>query len=265
MIAIRVIIIFIICLIMTASLEAEIVEARDIRDVLIYADLDTLVIFDVNGVLIALPQHLGSDQWRDQEFRDRVNSGKTEKEASDEMISIIQKIHLISDVVPVESNTIGVVRRLQKSGISILGLISRNIEMAYPTHQKLHSVDIHLERNQIYKSDLEIEGPYAAKYIEGILFAGMKYDKGTILFRFLDQIGYRPKKIVAVDDTMNKLIAFEKAAESRGIPFLGLHYTHLLDRLKPVDGCIAAKQFELINRVLSDAEAMRLLEARGKK
>jgi hypothetical protein len=244
-------------LFLPSQLFGQVIESHDIRDLLKHADADTLVVLDVNGVLMHPAQDLGSQDWAWQEVDRRVASGLTLEQAIDDLLPQLQRILVASDAVPVESTTLGVIRRLQKEKVTILGLTSANIELAYSTHDKLHSLGIHLERNRIVNNHVEVTGPYAAKYIEGIVFAGVKYDKGTVLFRFLDQIGYVPKKIVFVDDSRRKMAAMEIATTERGIPFTGLYYKAPKESYDPQ---VAKKQLELFGRLLSDEEAALLLE-----
>ena len=61
--------------------------------------------------------------------------------------------------------------------------------------------------------DHEIEGGYAAKYVEGVIFVGLKNDKGETLMRLLNQLGHQPKKILFIDDKEKNLHSVAAACE----------------------------------------------------
>lgn len=244
----------------TSSLFGEIIESNDIRDLLKYADPDTLFVFDLNDVLMEASQSLGSDHWADFEVKKQMKEKNLSKEeVLESFVPVWHKILLVSNAKPVEPTTVGTIRRLQKANIKLLGLTSRYIEMAYPTHSKLCSIGIDFTKTPVYPLDKEIPGGYAAKYIDGIIFVGLKNDKGLTLMRFLDLIQYLPKKIVFIDDKLKNVQSVEKAVTARGIPFIGLRYGYLDAQEKQFNSAIANIQWEHFGKILPDEKALQLL------
>lgn len=247
------------CLLVSCAY-GDIIESRDIRDLVKYSDNDTLVILDLNNVLMVTAQSLGSDQWAGYEINRLMEKKQCSKaEVLETFVPTWHKILIASQVKPVENTTVGVIRRLQKSGVPLLGLTRRYIEMAYPTHQQLRSIDIDLARSTVHPHDIEIPGGHAAKFIEGIVFVGLKNEKGPTLLHFLDLIGYTPQKVLYIDDSMKNITSVAAAIESRGIPFTGIRYGYLDDQAHQFDPAIANKQWEHFNKVLPDHEAIKLL------
>lgn len=61
---------------------------------------------------------------------------------------------------------------------------------------------------------------------EGILFSnGVSHSKGAVLKTFLDHAGYRPNRVVFVDDLHENVESVETVLKQDGIPCVGIHYT----------------------------------------
>jgi hypothetical protein len=251
---------------------AEIHESFDIRDLLRYTDSTTLVVTDLNHVLMETVKPLGSDHWAAHETqRQMQESGEGNREVLHKMVPRWHHILMESEFRAVEPTTAGVIRRLQQEGKLIVGLTARYTEMAYPTIQQLHSIDIDLSLSSLSDLDHEIEGGYAAKLVEGIIFVGLKNDKGETLMRLLDHLDYQPRKILFIDDKEKNLHSVAAACEKHGIPFIGLRYGFLDDAGEAFDPAAAEgelsafierKEDECVRRTLrADQEAIKLEEA----
>lgn len=221
-------ILFATCVGFSGFLSAEIYESFDIRDMLKFTDQETLVVTDLNHVLMETVQSLGSDHWAAYEVKKQMaETGATKQEVLHAMVPMWHHILIESEFKPVESTTASVIRRLQQQGNRVVGLTARYIEMAYPTVKQLQSIGIDLNLYSLSNLDHEIEGGFAAKYIEGVIFVGLKNDKGETLMHLLDQLGHKPKKILFIDDKEKNLQSVSVACEKRKIPFIGLRYGYL--------------------------------------
>lgn len=67
-----------------------------------------------------------------------------------------------------------------------------------------------------------------ALFIKGILFAN-RQNKGPVLVAFLNEIKWKPKKIIFLDDRMDYLQTVEDSLKNSGIEFIGYHYTEIED------------------------------------
>lgn len=208
----------------------EVVTTDSVKEMRKWADSDTLCVFDLNDTLMQTEEYLGSDTWAANEIaREMEQTGKTKMEVFESFIPLWHSILINAKAKAVEDSTAEVVRDFQAEGIPVIGLTARYTEMAYPTHDQLQSIGIDLSKNNLYPYDKEIEGGYASKFIQGIIFVGLKNDKGETLFRFLDSIGYHPKKLLFADDKMKNVESVRKAAEKRGVSFTGIHYTYVAE------------------------------------
>lgn len=149
---------------LSSYLSAEIHESFDIRDMLKYTDEDTLVVTDLNHVLMETTKPLGSDHWAAYEVKRLMKeNGETKLEVLYKMVPMWHHILMESDFKTVEPTTAGVIRKLQQQGNLVVGLTARYIEMAYPTVQQLQSIGIDMSLHSLSDLDHEIEGGYAAK------------------------------------------------------------------------------------------------------
>ncbi|MEZ5314721.1 MAG: DUF2608 domain-containing protein [Chlamydiales bacterium] len=244
----------------SSYLSAEILESHDIRDLLAFANPETLIITDLNDVLMTTTESLGSDTWAAYEIKKRMAStGMTKVEIMDSFIPLWHHILMEAKFKAVEPSTAGVIRKLQKQGNTVLGLTARYVEMAYPTIDQIHSIGIDFTLNTLKNFDCEIEG--GAKYLEGIIFVGLKNDKGETLIRFLNQLNYRPKKILFIDDKEKNLQSVSLACQKEGIQFLGLRYGYLDSFSKTFDCTLADSQLkDFINKKESE-RLSRMFEA----
>jgi len=251
----------IICLISTCA-HANVTESNDIRDLLKFADEETLVVCDVDDTLMEVISDFGSDKWVTHEIEKLMKQhGWTRWQAYHEFTPQIHKALMASKIRPVEPTTAETLYRLQKRGIKILGLTARYTELAYPTLDQLYSIDIDFAANTVYHTDIEVPGEFAAKFIEGVVFIGFKNNKGKTLLRFLDTIGYQPKKVVFIDDKSKHVQSVESAMEERKIPCISILYSHTYEKLKNFNPSIAEKQGEFFNKVIPDNEARKLLNS----
>jgi len=61
-------------------------------------------------------------------------------------------------------------------------------------------------------------------YREGVLYSSFQ-KKGPILIQFLQQLGFRPEKIIFVDDELPQVQSVVACLKDLGIPCVGIHYT----------------------------------------
>lgn len=136
------------------NLSADIHESFDIRDMLTYADANTLVVTDLNHVLMETTQPLGSDHRAAYEVKKQMKeTGATKLEILHKMVPMWHHILMESEFKAVESTTAGVIRKLQQQGNSVIGLTARYIEMAYPAVQQLQSIGIDLSLHSLSNLD----------------------------------------------------------------------------------------------------------------
>ena len=92
-------------------------------------------------------------------------------------------------------------------------------------------------------------------YRDGIIFCeGGINDKGVVLFRILELAGFKPKKIVFVDDKYGHLVSLEQECVERNIPFVGIRYSRFDDKVKLLDPKAVEQEYEeLFGMTVEDA------------
>lgn len=240
---------------------AIVVDSHSIKDVLGYVDQDTVVVFDVNNTLMRTSQMLGSEEWAEDEIRALMKEkGWTKNEATDSLVPRWHRILRASRVVAVEPEGPELIRELQRRNLRVMACTARYVEMAYPTLDALRSIEVDLSKSWPALPLVDLPTLYSSKFIEGCLFAGLHNDKGQCLLLFLKGLSPVPKKVVFVDDKKKNVEEMGRVVEEAGLTYVGIRYGFLDDLKSCYRPEIARKQEELLDRVLTNAEAKRLAE-----
>ena len=251
---------FVICLfVISSALFAEIIEIKHFNEIEKYALDDTLVILDIDNTLLMPAQELGSDQW----FRYRLDcyrkEGKTYPEALEFALPEWEAIQNITDVLVVEETTPEVIRNLQKlERVRIIGLTTRGLALAMRTVQQLDKVGIDLSVSAPTKDEIPLLNPHAILFRKGVLFTAGTH-KGRGLQKLLAKLEYMPKKIVFINDKRGNLRQLEEGVNELHIPFIGLRYGFLDEKVNNFRADIADLQFENFLKIVNDHEAEMIL------
>ncbi len=227
-----------------------IIESNSITDITKYLDpsdysSNTLVVFDIDNTLGRPPTDLGSDQWFYANIERLKKEGKNFQEAVKHLVPIYLQIHQHTQMVPVENETVPLVRELQKKGITVIALTARSISLTNRTAAQLQQMGIDFSLNLPYKFPIvyEPENGQPAIYLGGIIFVG-NHDKGEVLVHWLEQTGISPHKVIFVDDKMKNIRSVEKALCKQHYPFIGIRYSRLDERVKNFNVWQADKELE---------------------
>lgn len=110
---------------------------------------------------------------------------------------------------PIDSSP-EIIMELQKKHIPVIALTNRSIPVIYSTVKSLKNIGINFGKNAIFCRDLDLAVSHKGFYHKNIIFSG-KNDKGKMLAKFFDTIGYKPKKIIFVDDNKRNVESVDKA------------------------------------------------------
>jgi hypothetical protein len=242
-------------------LEAEIIEIKKIDECLEHAKPEMLILFDIDNTLMETTQTLGSDQWFSHRIEEYVNQGFSKEEAllvtRFEWVSIQYK----SNVQPVEPTTAQLIQKLQKNGWKVLALTTRGLYLANRTIEQLQSIGINLAI-PAFPHEMTFNEERGAMYRDGILFSAGT-DKGPLLFQFLEKVHLQPKKILFVDDRKGHLQNVEAFCNQHQIPFLGLRYGFLDEKVHQLRSDLAQVQLARFGQLISDEEAESVLKSGG--
>jgi hypothetical protein len=239
----------------------------DIRSELNRGNPDTLVVFDVDDVLIT---------YKDLVLRPcgacfrPVSWSDIDPNEIPYLMSIMlgtaQRM-LVEPAIP------QLIKELQDRGVKTIALtaartgkfgVIENAEDWRVNVLKQFNIDFSIsipQKQIIYFDD---EGKNESDYSlfkNGIIFLGNeKQTKGDLLVRFLKQVQLKPRKVFFIDDKMSNVIPVEAALRQYGIPFQGYHYkgVEMLPGKLDVQG--AEVQFACLrkdHKWLSDLEAKK--------
>lgn len=233
-------------------------EIETMDDIYSHITKECLVIFDIDNTLLEPAQELGNDQW----FYARLNyykkKGLNHTIALDKALSEWHSIQNVTKVTPVENHTYSIVASLQDKGQTIMGLTTRGLGLSTRTIEQLHCLNFDLTKTAPTSHEIFFWNGQGVLFKGGVLFTAGTH-KGKALKKFLDQIGYKPKKIVFINDKASHLKDVEEFCTARNIPFAGLRYGHLDKKVKNFREDIAQIQWEQFGKIISDQEALEIL------
>jgi len=203
-------------------------ESKNIADVLTHVDDQTLVIFDVDNTLIEPTQQIGGTAWFGHMLEKFQARGMSEQEAIKQAYVVWIQLQQVIKIKTVETQTASVVKQLHEKNIKTMGLTARGFALAYRTSEQLHSLGIALDANTIHQDDVILDE--SAGFVKGTLFLDPAGNKGERLFQFFSKINYEPQKILFIDDMPMFLQSVCDAVVAKNIPFLGLRYGVADDR-----------------------------------
>lgn len=251
----------------TTSTITPIQSFNDIRSELDKVDQDTLVIFDVDDVLLTYHDmvlrpcgaRFRPDSWKDIDPKEIP-----------QLISIMLNE---GKIILVEPTTPHIVNKLRNQGAKIMALtaartgkfgVIKNAEDWRLTILKGFDLDFSKSSpatQLIYFDDgAKKENDYSV-FKDGILFLGdEKNTKGALLVQFLDKLQWKPKRVIFFDDKMSHLKSVETALNEAKIPFQGYHYQGVETLPGALNEQIAEVQFSYLrknHKWLSDLEAKK--------
>ncbi len=226
---------------------------------------NTLIIFDIDDVLITYNDMVlrpcGAH------FRPRSWDGIDQKEIP-HLISIMlsegeiipvdplalqlvkelknQKIKTIA-LTAARTGRFGIIEKAEDWRISILKQFGFNFFSSFPQHPIIY-FDNETTNYSLFKN--------------GVLFLGNeKNSKGDLLVKFLNNIQWKPEKIIFIDDKMSNLTSVKSSLIQENIPFYGYHYQGAESLPGEFNEKTAEVQFSYLrknHKWISDNEVKRL-------
>ena len=224
------------------------------------ADIDTLVVFDIDNTLIEPTVTLGSDQWFYWYAARLESEGLTPTAASDAANAVWNKVQPAIAVRAVEDSTPALVGRLQARGIRVMALTARSRDAAGVTETQLASAGYVMGRHAFGASRRRVGKSADMIYEDGILYVGEHASKGEALVRFLKHERHRPKRVVFADDKAKHTVTVDAALQKIGLPVVALRYGAADARVAAFDPAVAEIQYRAWSRVLTDEEAAALVK-----
>jgi hypothetical protein len=239
----------------------------EIRSELSRADQNTLVVFDVDDVLITYEDMVLRPCGA--RFRPSSWEGIDPKE-----IPYLMSIMLSSSkTILVEPFLPQLIKTLQLRGVKTMALTAArtgkfgvidNAEDWRVAVLKGFGIDFSVSFPQGKVIFFDQGGRKESEYSlfkEGILFLGNEsMTKGKLLVQFLKTSGLTPEKIIFIDDKMAHLISVETEVNAAKIPFQGYQYKGVEQLSGTFDASVAQTQFACLRKYhkwVSDEEAKK--------
>jgi hypothetical protein len=245
-----------------ASLQAKVIDIQSFKEVSSYLTKETLLILDIDDTLLIPEQMLGCDEWFTFRLKRRQNE-MASSEALEKTLSEWEAIRHLTNMEIVEPGSDKIVQGLQKQGHCVMGLTTQGLALATRTSQQLKACHFDLSSTAPSKEDCFFTlNSHGVLYRNGILFtSGMP--KGKALFQLCEKIGYKPQRIVFVNDKATHIADLEATAKEKGIECLGLRYAYSDAKKAAFSPEIAEFQFthSSFDRIMSDEEALTKCKA----
>jgi hypothetical protein len=241
------------------SLNASIIETKSFQEVPSHITKDSLVLLDIDDTLLIPVQMLGCDEWFKHRLEMHMKKGISFSHALDISLAEWEAIRHLSQMEIVEPGSENIVRKMQDDGFSIMGLTTQGVALSHRTVKQLLSHNIDLSKSAPFKEPYYFEQKdLGVLFRKGVLFTSGT-SKGKALFTLCDHFGFKPKKIVFVNDKESHLKDVEEEAEKRGVEFVGLRYGFSDDRKSQFDPDVAHIQFtsSSFHSILTDDDALQ--------
>ncbi len=245
--------------------DSTIVQSNDITDIYQHIKPDeynknTLVIFDIDNTIAAPAADLGSDQWVDAMINKNMTEGLSGHDAVEALLPTYYQIQMQTWLEPAEKETVPTIQTLQNKNITVIALTTRGMYLAYRTMEQLDRIGIDFSKTSPQKVLVPHGNQRSAVYEKGIIFANGQ-DKGNVLISWLDQMNYKPQKIIFFDDKMSNLHSLEQVLAKTNFPFVGIRYGYLDDRVKNFDVQAMQKEYELFQQNHPESRLISFLTA----
>lgn len=237
------------------SSQAAIKPIQSMSEILPYLTQDTLVVFDLDNTVIHPVQTLGSDQW----FQHLLLANTV-----DQSVSIWSDVQPYTQVSPVEALTPGLIAQEQSRGVKVMALTARPATLATVTEHQLASIGVDFEVSPVYGKDLMLGDVNGPQFINGVEFVSPKFTKGQALVALLNQIGYKPARVVFIDDTPKHTVTVNQALDAAGIENFEFRYGADDVRVAAYNADVANEEYKVFENcgrdVISDALATSLIQ-----
>lgn len=253
----------------TQNCHAEIIKANNFsilkNEVIRLASKDSLVLFDVDDVLISPTDEFNFRSKSRKDLKKEIAKNKTKHEVevifSDFFLK--RKVQLVNENIP---KLLEFLRDEKISASALSAWWTDNFgtiqEMEKQRLKELEQVKISFADLSPFNEDIRFtsnktEHGGTPVVISGIILTGLK-DKGEVLGLALNSLHKKFKRIIFIDDQEKYLEEVEKFCAQHGLDFVGIHYTE--SSLAPIPEFDSAKEkmrFNILEKEhvwLSDSE-----------
>ncbi len=229
---------YIYCILQVLVCHAAAVEVKTVDELQSYfvdADPNTLAVFDVDMVLVQ-PDNPAFQMPNIKRYGHIAKRIMGELPSDKQMVflalmTVSSKTILIDDKMPSLFHTL-IVKKVPAIALTanLTGEFCGIKNMQMWRYNTLKELGIDFSKTSPAKTPIvfseltSYRGNYTT-YIDGMMFVnGKDVTKGEALIAFFDKAGYRPSKIIFVDDREENVKSVEQAAATLGIAYTGIHF-----------------------------------------
>lgn len=226
---------------------AEILTTNDFCDVeraCLGVDRESLVLFDVDDTLIvpndAILQPIGKDLF------DQLSLGAGDRNLFRDIL--LQAPHSL-----VDGRSVNFIHELQEQGVRLIALTAAPAKVRdreAPGTWRVNELKHYgFDFQNAFPQNSLIEWPHDGNercfpmFKQGILYTSF-HSKGDVLMSFLQEVNWRPKRVVFVDDELKHIQSVVACLEKEGIPCLAIHYTAAHEELSELNPELARFQVD---------------------
>ena len=249
---------------------------KDIADTVKTADQNTLVVWDVDGVLLTgVDRIFHSENLHNglvHKYIDYIANRYKLNEAQKELF--ISQFFLQRKAKLVDTKMLDIMHNLKHNNIlsialtyCFVGTLGKIKSVADWRINELANLGIKFNYafckfDQIELKTLPKVDEYYPLYKQGILFC-LQPNKGQVLKAFLEQRNWDPIKVIFIDDKIDNLESVQEEITMKNIEFIGLHYTGALDLPRAIDEKLVEFQYEYLmehGEWLTDQKALMMFK-----
>jgi hypothetical protein len=183
-------------------------------------------VFDIDNTVGEVKDGFGGHEWVTAFVKQRTDAGISLDTAFIEVLPLYFEIQKTLWLEPVQECTPKLIHFLQDVGIAAMGLTARSFPIMDRTIEQLHHMDINFSRSALHPEAVDLTLRDVAHYRNGLISCGQN-NKGELLLKFFELIGYQPEKVIFIDDTLKYVEQVEHAMVDAGIPCIGIRYSRL--------------------------------------
>jgi len=222
---------------------SQIIESDHLDEIKRHLDSCSLVLFDIDNTLVAPHYSIGTDQCFTHLCQQKQKEGWTITKAIDSILPLYYQIHDHIPLYVAESSIPYLLHYLTAQSIPTIMLTARSVCLKDQTIKQLKDAGISLPFTELVDEEIQVVLDVPALYTYGIIFCGNN-DKGDVLFYMLDKAGYKPNKIIFIDDKYSNLASVECVCIKRKIQFIGIRYSQLDEQVVQFDPKKAEEEFK---------------------
>jgi len=250
-------------LILPTLLSAEIIETNNIEDVYPHVEEGAFVLLGMTDTITESTLSLGSKPWRQfvrrnlRKIQDLEQPGNLHDQWTFYVATSVP-------VKPVQKETVEWIDKLQKEEVPVFCITGRGRNVWYSsiydkvdkvTEFQLGTMKIDFTKSKVPE---ELKKISSRQFHNGVFYAD-PYAHGEFLDQILLETGYRPTKIIMVDDKWEQLKSVEEKLTEAGIPHVCVHYQRAEKERKDFNPLVSLVQLESLlknNFAVSEEEAI---------